>query len=136
YLLDLILSDLGQQHATIRAVPGEALGVAHAVGVDVRQCVASVHEGVGGGDAIVAVFTVVAQGVDAQDLAEMALQVLAGAQRVAAAAAVADADVKQTKVLVTWPGQGIEADLSAVVVGEGLGGTEYFSRCLAIVAGR
>src|SRR5690606_22671214 len=134
-LLNLILPDISQQHASRRAVPGEALRIAHPIGIDVGQSVASSHKGVGVGNSVFSIFALAAEGVDTQDLAEVALQVLTGAQGVAPAAAIADADVQEAKVLVAGSGQRIEADLAAIVVGEGLGRAEHFRGCLAVIAG-
>src|SRR5690606_15732028 len=40
-LLNMMLPDVSQQHASRRAVPGEALRIAHPIGIDVGQSVAS-----------------------------------------------------------------------------------------------
>ena len=81
-------------------IPGEALGVAHAVGVDLaeRVGVAVVDERVAGGNAVLAVGAVRAERIDAQDLAERRIEVLRQVERVAAAAAVGEAHVEQAEI--------------------------------------
>ena len=67
-----VLADVGDQHVAGGRVPGKALGVTHAQGVDLaeRVTIASVHEWIIGGNAILAVGAVGAQRVDTQDFAE------------------------------------------------------------------
>ena len=108
-LLDLVLADVADRQVARAAVEGEAPGVAQAVAVDLPARAVATHERVVGGDAVRP--PAGGGGVDAQDLAEQAAEVLGVAARavlVAAAAAVAGADVE---VLV-----GAEQQQPAVVV--------------------
>src|SRR5207248_2115680 len=108
-LLELVLPDVAAEARAGLAVEGEAPGVAHAPGPDLRAELRIVDEGIVLRDRVrLAAIT----DVDAEDFAEQFLRVLRPVAGVPAVAAVAHADVEHP----VRP----EADLPAVVVRIGL----------------
>ena len=78
-LVDLlvdVLADLRLEHVAVLRIPREPLRVAVAVGVDLAERVGVLDERVRRGNAVLAVRAVLAQRIDAQDLAEDRLEVL------------------------------------------------------------
>src|ERR1043165_1064508 len=104
-LFVLVLADVGHPEVAGLAVEGETPRVAQAVRPDLAARAGARGERVGGGDGVRR-----AVDVDARELAEKLAEVLAVIVRIAAGAAVADADVE---VAV-----GPELQLAAVVIGE------------------
>ena len=105
------------------------LRVADAVGEDLRQGAGRRHERIRGGDAVLAAAAVLAERVDAEDLAERGAEVLREPHRVAAAAAVADAHVEEPEVGRARTRRRIERDRAAVVIGERLAQPDQLARC-------
>src|SRR6185295_12054856 len=114
-LLPLALADVGDHEVAGPAVEGEPPRVAQAVGPDLAAGPGGAGEGVVGGNGV--------RGspvhVDAQHLAEQGPEVLAVAERIAAAAAVAEADVQHPVAT--------EGEATPVVVGEGLRDEEHLA---------
>jgi hypothetical protein len=77
-----------------------------------------------------------AERIDAQDLAEDRLEVLRVVVGIAAAAAVGGADVEQAELGSARPRQRIEGDLSAVVIGERMRDAEQLARRAAVIRRR
>ncbi len=111
-LLDLVLAHIGDKEIPGLGVKAEAPGVAQPRGPDLWPGAQGLGEGVGGGNGVGQAGVRWALAVDAQDLAQERVGVLAVAQGIAAAAAVAQTDVE---IAVRAKGQ-----LAAVVVLEGL----------------
>ena len=80
---------------------------------------------------------VVAERIDAEDLAEGRAEVLRQLQRIAAAAAVGDAHVEQAEVRrCSGAASGLNASMAAVVVGERLAQPNQLARRAAVVGRR
>ena len=118
-----------------RSSQGEALRVAHAVGVDLAEGAVGpgAGEGIVGGDAVLPVGAVRAERIDAQNLAQDRAEILREVQRIPAAAAVRRPDVEEPEVGIAGRREGIEAELPAVVVAERLLHTQQFPRQAAVV---
>ena len=94
------------------------------------------HERIRGGDAVLAAAAVLAERVDAEDLAERRAEILRELHRVAAAAAVGDAHVQEPEVGGARTRRRIERDRAAVVIGERLTQPDQLSRRSAVVGRR
>ncbi len=134
-LFDDVLPDVAHVHRAIPRVPGEPLGVAHPVGIDLRQRPRGGPERIRGGNAIGTVATVGTEGIDAKDLAEGGSQVLGEPHRIATAAAIGDTDVEQPEIRTAGPGGGVERERTPVVVGERLPPPEQHARGITVVGG-
>src|SRR5439155_16458592 len=108
HLLPEVLPDVGDDEVTRGPVEGEAPGIAQAVGPDLAAGAGGGAEGVVGRHRVGAAPV----HVDAEHLAEERAEVLAVAEGVAPAAAVAEADVEHAVAA--------EREAAPVVVGEGL----------------
>src|SRR5262249_48672572 len=89
-----VLADVAHPQSAALRVEREAPGVAQAIGVDLVAAISATIEGVIGGNAIRPA-GIAAGDIEAQQLAQKYVGVLAVAHRVAAAAAVAEADVEE-----------------------------------------
>ena len=112
------LADVGHVHRAGLRVPRESLRIARAVRVDLaeRVRIVVVHERVVLRNAVLAVRAVVAERIDAENLAERAGEILRDVLRIAAAAAIGIPEIQQTVVGASAPRGRIEAELSAVVI--------------------
>ena len=119
FLVDT-LADVGHVHRPRLRVPREALRIARAVRVDLaeRVRIVVVHERVVLRNAVLAVRAVLAQRIDAENLAERRSQILRHVHRIAAGAAIGVAGIQQTVVGAAAPRGRVEAELAAVVIHE------------------
>ena len=132
-LLDEVLADVGDEHPPVGAIPHVALRVAEAGGelLGQERRLAGVVRVVGG-DAVLAVGARVRRAagggerIDAQDRAVRLVQGLGEVERVAAAAAVAGAEI-EVAALGGRGGRRVEGDEAGVVVAVGPGDAQNFA---------